>query len=179
MARALQEGGIHVIEITLRTSAALQAIHNIVTQVEGVQVAAGTLINAEQIYQAKKAGAHFGVSPGTTSHLLDAAYDCMFPMLPGISTVSELMLWQGYGIDFFKFFPAEASGGCAFLSSLISPFPNIRFCPTGGITPESATSYLQLDNVSCVGGSWLTPQNAMEQSDWQRITELAQTATQY
>lgn len=178
VAQALQKGGIEVIEVTLRTPAALQAIENIASSVEGMHVGAGTLLNPRSVYKAKKAGAHFGVSPGTTSSLLDASYDCLLPMLPGVSSVSELLMWLDYGIDFFKFFPAEASGGCNFLSSLASPLPNVRFCPTGGITPETAKEYLSLPNVSCVGGSWLTPVEAINNNDWDAITELAQLATQ-
>ena len=178
VAQALQKGGIEVIEITLRTPEALKAIENISSSVKGMHVGAGTLLSPGSVYKAKKAGAHFGVSPGTTSSLLDASYDCLLPMLPGVSTVSELLMWQDYGINFFKFFPAEASGGFNFLSSLVSPLPNIHFCPTGGITPETAGKYLSLPNVSCVGGSWLTPANAIKNNDWDAITELAQLATQ-
>lgn len=177
LARALVAGGVPIIELTLRTPAALQAIRNIAADVPEILVGAGSVVRAEQAAEAAAAGARFLVSPGSTSSLLDAMADTGLPHLPGMSTVSEALALLERGYTELKFFPAEASGGSAFISALLSPLPTARFCPTGGINADMAASYLRLPNVGCVGGSWLTPPDAVASMDWDRIRRLA-AATQ-
>jgi 2-dehydro-3-deoxyphosphogluconate aldolase / (4S)-4-hydroxy-2-oxoglutarate aldolase len=176
LARALLAGGIGVIEITLRTPAALDAITAISDNLPDAVVGAGTVTTPRLVRQAVDAGAQFLVSPGTTSQLLDAMDDAGVPCLPGVASVSEAMRVLEHGQREMKFFPAEASGGPAFLTAIAPVLPTARFCPTGGITPATAPRYLELDNVACVGGSWLTPPAAIAAQDWRRIEELAAQA---
>jgi 2-dehydro-3-deoxyphosphogluconate aldolase / (4S)-4-hydroxy-2-oxoglutarate aldolase len=176
VARALVEGGLPVIELTLRTPVALEAIHAIATQVPEILVGAGTIVTPGQVKQAVDAGAAFLVSPGCTPQLLSTMADSDLPFLPGTATVSEAMAVLEAGYTEMKFFPAEASGGAPYLKSIASPLPAARFCPTGGITAASAPSYLSLPNVGCVGGSWLTPADALATGDWARISALAAEA---
>lgn len=176
LAKALIAGGIRVLEITLRTPCAIDAIELISQQVPEAIVGAGTVINEQQLKEATRAGAQFIISPGITEPLLKAAIDNTIPYIPGISTVSELMLGMSYGLREFKFFPAEANGGVKALQAIGGPFSQIRFCPTGGITPNNYRDYLALKSVLCVGGSWLLPADAIAKGDWERITELAKQA---
>ena len=176
VARALVDGGIRVIELTLRTPVALEAIERIAAEVPEIVVGAGTVVDPGQAKAAAAAGSQFLVSPGVTPALLDAMTDTGLPVLPGCATISEAMAVRERGITEVKFFPAQASGGAAFLAAVHGPLPDIRFCPTGGITPTNAPDYLALPNVGCVGGSWLTPADAVRTGDWQRITALASAA---
>jgi 2-dehydro-3-deoxyphosphogluconate aldolase/(4S)-4-hydroxy-2-oxoglutarate aldolase len=176
LAQALLAGGIPIIEITLRTPGALEAIRLISGSVPDAIVGAGTVTSPALVRQATAAGAQFLVSPGTTDPLLAAMDEAGVPCLPGVATVSEIMRLLDRGQREMKFFPAEASGGRAFLKAVGGPCPDARFCPTGGITPASAPAYRELGNVGCVGGSWLTPQDAIATQDWQRIRELAAAA---
>jgi 2-dehydro-3-deoxyphosphogluconate aldolase/(4S)-4-hydroxy-2-oxoglutarate aldolase len=176
LAEALVAGGVRVLEITLRTPVALEAIRSVSRHVKEALVGAGTVTTAAQLQAVEEAGAVFAISPGLTPDLLDAADRGGIALVPGISTVSELMTGLERGYDHFKFFPAEAAGGMAMLKSIAGPFPDVTFCPTGGISPENYRSYLALDNVACVGGSWLVPADAVEKEDWNRITALAREA---
>ena len=176
VARALVDGGLPVIELTLRTPAALDAIRAIADEVPDILLGAGTIVKPGQAKQAADAGAQFLVSPGSTPALLGAMADTGLGFLPGTSTVSEVLAVLETGHTELKFFPAEASGGVAYLRSIASPVPQARFCPTGGITPASAASYLALPNVGCVGGTWLTPAEALATGDWARVRELAAAA---
>ncbi|HQT63118.1 MAG: keto-deoxy-phosphogluconate aldolase [Acidocella sp. 20-57-95] len=178
LARALVAGGLPVIEITLRTAAGLDAIRAIAAEVQGALVGVGTVLEPAQYYAAAQAGARFAVSPGATAKLLDAAVDSGLAALPGISTASEAMVLIERGYEFAKFFPAEPAGGAPFLSSIASPLPQLTFCPTGGITLESAPKYLKLPNVICVGGSWMVNRAAMAAGDWAGITSLAAKAAE-
>jgi 2-dehydro-3-deoxyphosphogluconate aldolase/(4S)-4-hydroxy-2-oxoglutarate aldolase len=173
IARALVAGGLPAIELTLRTPVALEAIRAIADEVPEILVGAGTIVTPGQAKLAHDAGARFLVSPGATPSLLQAMADTGLPFLPGTATVSEVLAALEAGISELKFFPAEASGGAAFLKAAAAPVPAARFCPTGGITPASAPTYLSLPNVGCVGGSWLTPADAVAAGDWARITALA------
>ncbi|WP_328614696.1 bifunctional 4-hydroxy-2-oxoglutarate aldolase/2-dehydro-3-deoxy-phosphogluconate aldolase [Amycolatopsis sp. NBC_00355] len=155
-ARALLAGGIGVIELTLRTPAALSAIERVATEVPDIAIGAGTVTSPGQAKQAADAGSKFLVTPGCTDAVLDACFETGLPFLPGASTVSEAMRLAERGLTALKFFPAEASGGVAYLKSIAGPLPGLKFCPTGGITVASAPSYLALPNVGCIGGSWLT-----------------------
>ena len=176
VARSLVAGGLPVIELTLRTPVALDAIAAIAEEVPEILVGAGTITSPELVARAVDAGAQFLVSPGTTPVLLRELAGSGVPFLPGTATVSEAMAVLEAGFSEMKFFPAEASGGAAYLSSLASPLPAARFCPTGGITAASAPAYLSLPNVGCVGGSWLTPADALAAGDWDRVTALAREA---
>ncbi|YCK39176.1 bifunctional 4-hydroxy-2-oxoglutarate aldolase/2-dehydro-3-deoxy-phosphogluconate aldolase [Actinomadura sp. ATCC 39365] len=176
MAEALVAGGLPVIEVTLRTPAALGAIERIVAEVPGATVGAGTIRTTADISAAVAAGSRFLVSPGTTLSLVEALESSGVPYLPGAATVSEVMALAERGIKELKFFPAEAAGGVAYLKSLAGPLPDVRFCPTGGIRAESAADYLRLPNVGCVGGSWLTPADALAAGDWARVEKLAAAA---
>ncbi|MEQ1484686.1 bifunctional 4-hydroxy-2-oxoglutarate aldolase/2-dehydro-3-deoxy-phosphogluconate aldolase [Methyloglobulus sp.] len=176
LAKALVAGGIKVLEITLRTPVALEAIRLISQQVEEAIVGAGTIANPKQLQAAEEAGAVFAISPGLTPSLLSAANNGNIALIPGIATLSELMLGMEYGLDHFKFFPAEAAGGIPMLKAIAGPIPQATFCPTGGITPDNYKAYLQLPNVACVGGSWLAPQKAVTEKNWAKVTELAQQA---
>jgi 2-dehydro-3-deoxyphosphogluconate aldolase/(4S)-4-hydroxy-2-oxoglutarate aldolase len=176
VAQALVAGGLPVIELTLRTPVALDAIRAIADEVPEILIGAGTIVTPGQAKEALDAGAQFLVSPGSTPALLDAMAVTGLPFLPGTATVSEVLAVLEAGFTAMKFFPAEASGGAAFLKSIASPVPAARFCPTGGITPASAPSYLSLPNVGCVGGSWLTPANALAAGDWSVVRERAALA---
>lgn len=176
VARALVAGGLPVIELTLRTPVALDAIRAISTEVPEILVGAGTVVAPGQVEQALDAGAQFLVSPGSTPTLLAAMAASGAPFLPGTSTVSEALAVLEAGFGEMKFFPAEASGGAAYLRSIASPLPGARFCPTGGITAATAADYLALPNVGCVGGSWLTPVDALATGDWDRVRALAEEA---
>jgi 2-dehydro-3-deoxyphosphogluconate aldolase / (4S)-4-hydroxy-2-oxoglutarate aldolase len=176
LARALVAGGIKALEITLRTPIALEAIRLISQEVKEAIVGVGTVANPAQLQAAEKAGAVFAISPGLTPSLLYAANKGNIALIPGIATLSELMLGMDYGLDHFKFFPAEAAGGIPMLKAIAGPFPQATFCPTGGISPENYKAYLQLPNVACVGGSWLAPQTVVAEKDWANVTELAKQA---
>jgi 2-dehydro-3-deoxyphosphogluconate aldolase/(4S)-4-hydroxy-2-oxoglutarate aldolase len=177
LAQALLAGGVPIIEVTLRTPRALEIIKIMTETVPDAVVGAGTVTTPELVSQAVDAGAQFLVSPGTTDRLLDAMDDAGVPYLPGVASPSELMRVLERGQHEMKFFPAEPCGGRAFLSALASPFPDARFCPTGGITPATAPLYRELANVGCVGGSWLTPRDAIATQDWQLIEKLAAETT--
>ena len=177
LCRALVAGGLTVLEITLRTDSALEAIRAIKGEVEGAIVGAGTVLNAAQLEAVAELGCAFAVSPGFTPALLDAAVTIDCPLLPGASTASEVMQLLERGHDRQKFFPAEPAGGVPFLKSLASPLPEALFCPTGGIGPDTAERYLELKNVLCVGGSWVVPPAAVAAGDWQGITDLARSAS--
>jgi 2-dehydro-3-deoxyphosphogluconate aldolase/(4S)-4-hydroxy-2-oxoglutarate aldolase len=176
LARALVAGGLAVLEITLRTPAALEVIRAIDRAVEGVVVGAGTVLDPEQYRAAERAGARFVVSPGATERLLAHAAASETPFLPGASTASEVMALLEQGYSCMKFFPAAPAGGIAWLEALAGPLPEARFCPTGGIDAASAPRYLALPNVLCVGGSWVAPRDAHAAGDWPRITALARAA---
>ena len=176
LARAFVRGGIRAVEITLRTPAALAAIEAIARAVPEIAVGAGTVLSTDDLGAAASAGASFAISPGATPALLSAAQSSPVPYLPAVATASEVMAGLAYGYHCFKFFPASAAGGTAMLKAFAGPFPRARFCPTGGITQESARSYLELDNVLCVGGSWLSPSEALAARDWKRIEALAAQA---
>lgn len=175
LAQALVAGGLPALEVTLRTPCALDAIRAM-AEVAGGVVGAGTLLTRADVKAAKEAGATFGVSPGATDALLDACAEFDLPLLPGAVTASEVMrlLEKGYTVQ--KFFPAEQSGGAAFLKSIGSPIPQVSFCPTGGISLKNAMDYLSLKNILCVGGSWVAPKDAMTKGDWSGITKLAAEA---
>lgn len=175
-ARALVSGGLPVIEVTLRTDCALEAIGRIRAEVPQAVVGAGTVRTAADVEAATAAGAAFLVTPGTTPQLVEALRACGLPYLPGAATASEVMTLAERGITEMKFFPAEAAGGVAYLKSLAGPLPEVRFCPTGGIRPETAPDYLALPNVGCVGGTWLTPADALASGDYARIEKLAAEA---
>ena len=177
MAQALVAGGVRVLEVTLRTPVALAAIEAIARAVPGAIVGAGTLRSAADARAAKDAGSLFGVSPGYTAEVGAACRAAGLPLLPGVATASEVMAAQADGLGFLKFFPATAAGGIPMLKALAGPFPDISFCPTGGITPETAPQFLALANVRVCGGSWLTPADAVAAGDWARITQLAQSAS--
>ncbi|MCW6567236.1 bifunctional 4-hydroxy-2-oxoglutarate aldolase/2-dehydro-3-deoxy-phosphogluconate aldolase [Yersinia ruckeri] len=176
LAKALVAGGVRVLEVTLRTPCAVDAIRAIAQEVPEAIIGAGTVLNPEQLAAVTEAGAQFAISPGLTDDLLKAATAGSIPLIPGISTVSELMLGMSYGLKEFKFFPAEANGGVKALQAIGSPFSQVRFCPTGGITPNNYRDYLALKSVLCIGGSWLVPAEALEKGDYARITELAKQA---
>ncbi len=176
VARALVAGGLPAIELTLRTAVALEAIRIIADEVPEILVGAGTIVRPEQAKQARDAGARFLVSPGSTPTLLGAMADTGLPFLPGTATVSEMLAVLEAGFTEMKFFPAEAAGGAPYLRSIASPVPDARLCPTGGITPETARTYLNLPNVGCVGGSWLTPPEALAAGDYARVEALAHDA---
>ncbi len=176
LARALVAGGVRVLEVTLRTEAALEAIRAIRAEVPEAIVGAGTVLSPDQLATVAELGAAFAVSPGATDRLLDAAGEGPTPLLPGVATAGETMRALDRGYRHLKFFPAGPAGGTAYLKALASPLPEARFCPTGGIDLERASHYLALENVLCVGGSWLVPQDAMVAGNWQRITDLAREA---
>jgi 2-dehydro-3-deoxyphosphogluconate aldolase / (4S)-4-hydroxy-2-oxoglutarate aldolase len=176
LARALVNGGIRVIEVTLRTDAALRAIENIARKVPEISVGAGTVLDPKDLQSAVQAGAAFAISPGATPELLAAGRQSRIPYLPAIATASELMFGLAAGYRFFKYFPANVAGGVAGLKAFNGPFSQARFCPTGGVTPSTANSYLELPNVVCVGGSWLTPLDLQAARDWRQIESLARAA---
>ncbi len=176
LARALVAGGVKVLEVTLRTPAALAAMRAIVREVPEAIVGAGTLRSVADVHAAIDAGCCFGVSPGYLSEIGAACREGGLPLLPGVASASELMAAQRDGHDFVKFFPATAAGGIPMLKALGGPFPDVAFCPTGGITVQTAPQFLALPNVRVCGGSWLTPQDAIDAGDWARITQLAREA---
>lgn len=175
LAEALIAGGLPALEVTLRTAVALDAIRAM-AEVPGGVVGAGTLLTPADVKAAKAAGAMFGVSPGATERLLDACAEYELPLLPGAATATEVMLLLEMGYTVQKFFPAEQSGGAAYLKSIGSPIPQVSFCPTGGISLKNARDYLALTNILCVGGSWVAPKDAMQRGDWTAITTLAAEA---
>ena len=176
LARALVAGGIRMLEVTLRTPVALACIEAIAKEVEGAQVGAGTVRSAADAQAAAMAGARFAVSPGYTQAVGKACHDLGLPLLPGVATGSEIMAAQEDGYTALKFFPARQAGGTAMLKAWGGPFGDVRFCPTGGVSVANAHEFLALSNVECVGGSWLTPADAVAQGDWARITQLAREA---
>ncbi|WP_106402077.1 bifunctional 4-hydroxy-2-oxoglutarate aldolase/2-dehydro-3-deoxy-phosphogluconate aldolase [Actinocorallia populi] len=176
LARALVAGGLPVIEVTLRTEAALEGIRRIAAEVPGAVVGAGTVVAPGQVEQAAEAGSRFLVSPGCTDTLRAAMTGSGLPFLPGVSTASEAMALLEHGITELKFFPAKPAGGAPYLRSLAGPLPGLSFCPTGGITLQTAPDFLALPNVPCVGGTWLTPADAVASGDWARIEKLAAEA---
>lgn len=178
IARALVAGGVRVLEITLRTSAALDAIAIIRQEVPEAMVGAGTVTTVQELDAVTRAGAMFAISPGLTPGLLEAGNRGEIALIPGIATVSELMTGIEWGYDHFKFFPAQAAGGIPALNAIAGPFPKITFCPTGGISPDNYRDYLSLKNVACVGGSWLVPEGSADNGDWDGITRTARKAVE-
>jgi len=176
LARALVAGGLRVLEITLRTPVALAAIEAMRKAVPDAIVGAGTLTRAVDFAAADRAGAQFGVSPGLTADIAAASRGARFPLLPGVMTPTELMVARAAGFNVLKLFPAEQAGGVAMLQALGAPFPDVSFCPTGGVTRAAAQGYLALPNVICVGGSWLAPQSMIAAADWSGIEALARDA---
>lgn len=177
LAHALVEGGIPTLEITLRTEHGLKAIELIAKEVKGAIVGAGTVINGEQLKAVEDAGAVFAISPGLHTSLAKASLESGIPLIPGVATPGEVQLALEHGIDTLKLFPAEVVGGQAMLKALYGPYAQVRFCPTGGITLATAPEYLKLPNVLCVGGTWLTPKDAVANKDWDTITRLAKEAS--
>ena len=176
LARALVKGGLPVLEITLRTAAALDCIKAIVNEVEGAIVGSGTVLDVKQLKASEKAGCVFAVSPGCTDQILKAAKDQKIALLPASATPSEAMKLLEHGYALQKFFPAEQSGGAAYLASLSTVLPQIKFCPTGGITPALAPSYFKLPNVITLGGSWMAPKALVAEGKWDEIERLAREA---
>jgi 2-dehydro-3-deoxyphosphogluconate aldolase / (4S)-4-hydroxy-2-oxoglutarate aldolase len=176
LARALVAGGLAVLEVTLRTPAALQVIEAMRGAAAGATVGAGTLTRVEEFAAARSAGAAFAVTPGLTPALAAAAAAAQLPLLPGIMTPAEIIAARAAGYDTLKFFPAEPAGGVAMLRAFAGPFADVRFCPTGGITRERAPQYLELGNVACVGGSWVAPAALIDRGDWAGIERLAREA---
>jgi 2-dehydro-3-deoxyphosphogluconate aldolase / (4S)-4-hydroxy-2-oxoglutarate aldolase len=176
LARALVRGGIKVIEVTLRTPQALRSIEVIAAHVPEICVGAGTVMSQVDLGNAANAGATFAISPGATRELLEVGAEFRIPYLPAVATASELMTALAAGYSHFKLFPANVAGGLGALKAFHGPFPDARFCPTGGVTPQTAGSYLELPNVLCVGGSWLTPSDAVRTRDWAKIESLAREA---
>jgi 2-dehydro-3-deoxyphosphogluconate aldolase/(4S)-4-hydroxy-2-oxoglutarate aldolase len=177
LARALVKGGIRVLEITLRTEHGLPAIRAIAQQVPDAIVGVGTLTQPEEFAAARDAGAVFGVSPGLTQDLIAAARASGLPLLPGVMTPSEVMAAREAGFRQLKLFPAVPAGGIGMLNAIAGPMPDVVFCPTGGISQQTAPQFLACKNVACVGGSWLTPKDALLAADWERITALASAAS--
>jgi 2-dehydro-3-deoxyphosphogluconate aldolase/(4S)-4-hydroxy-2-oxoglutarate aldolase len=177
LAKALVAGGVRVLEVTLRTPVALAAIRAMAHEVPEAMVGVGTLTRPEEFAEARAAGACFGVSPGLTPTLIQAARDTGLPLLPGVMTPSDIIAARLAGFHELKLFPAEQAGGIGMLKALAGPFPDVTFCPTGGITAETAPEFLALPNVACVGGSWLTPKAALAAGHWQAITALAGRAS--
>ncbi|MGQ4275745.1 bifunctional 4-hydroxy-2-oxoglutarate aldolase/2-dehydro-3-deoxy-phosphogluconate aldolase [Pseudidiomarina sp. E22-M8] len=176
LAKALLAADIRVLEVTLRTPVALEAIRLLRDALPEAVVGAGTVTTPKQLQQVTAAGAQFAISPGITTELLTAGAAGSIPLLPGIATISELMQAHALGYRHLKFFPAEAAGGTALLKSIAGPFPDVQFCPTGGIHQNNFRDYLALPNVRCVGGSWILPKTAIAAKNWQEITRLSQAA---
>ncbi|GAA7863421.1 bifunctional 4-hydroxy-2-oxoglutarate aldolase/2-dehydro-3-deoxy-phosphogluconate aldolase [Helicobacter pylori] len=172
LAQSLIEGGIPIIEVTLRSSCALEAIELIAKNVPKMRVGAGTILNLTQLEQAQNRGAEFLISPGLTIKLLEHAKKKNMPLIPGVSSSSEVMQALELGYNALKFFPAEYCGGVKLLNAFNGPFKGVKFCPTGGISADNMRSYLNLENVLCVGGSWLTPKNLIQNKEWDKITEI-------
>ncbi|MFP6232953.1 bifunctional 4-hydroxy-2-oxoglutarate aldolase/2-dehydro-3-deoxy-phosphogluconate aldolase [Helicobacter pylori] len=176
LAQSLIEGGIPIIEVTLRSSCALEAIELIAKNVPKMRVGAGTILNLTQLEQAQNRGAEFLISPGLTIKLLEHAKKKNMPLIPGVSSSSEVMQALEWGYNALKFFPAEYCGGVKLLNAFNGPFKGVKFCPTGGISTDNMRSYLDLENVLCVGGSWLTPKNLIQNKEWDKITEICKRA---
>ncbi|MFP6206626.1 bifunctional 4-hydroxy-2-oxoglutarate aldolase/2-dehydro-3-deoxy-phosphogluconate aldolase [Helicobacter pylori] len=176
LAQSLIEGGIPIIEVTLRSSCALEAIELIAKNVPKMRVGAGTILNPTQLEQAQNRGAEFLISPGLTIKLLEHAKKKNMPLIPGVSSSSEVMQALELGYNALKFFPAEYCGGVKLLNAFNGPFKGVKFCPTGGISTDNMRSYLNLENVLCVGGSWLTPKNLIQNKEWDKITEICKRA---
>ncbi|GAA8325949.1 bifunctional 4-hydroxy-2-oxoglutarate aldolase/2-dehydro-3-deoxy-phosphogluconate aldolase [Helicobacter pylori] len=176
LAQSLIEGGIPIIEVTLRSSCALEAIELIAKNVPKMRVGAGTILNPTQLEQAQNRGAEFLISPGLTIELLEYAKKKDMPLIPGVSSSSEVMQALELGYSALKFFPAEYCGGVKLLNAFNGPFKGVKFCPTGGISADNMRSYLNLENVLCVGGSWLTPKNLIQNKEWDKITEICKRA---
>ncbi|MFP6026998.1 bifunctional 4-hydroxy-2-oxoglutarate aldolase/2-dehydro-3-deoxy-phosphogluconate aldolase [Helicobacter pylori] len=176
LAQSLVEGGIPIIEVTLRSSCALEAIELIAKNVPKMCVGAGTILNPTQLEQAQNRGAEFLISPGLTIKLLEHAKKKDMPLIPGVSSSSEVMQALELGYSTLKFFPAEYCGGVKLLNAFNGPFKGVKFCPTGGISVDNMHSYLNLENVLCVGGSWLTPKNLIQNKEWDKITEICKRA---
>ncbi|WRD55003.1 bifunctional 4-hydroxy-2-oxoglutarate aldolase/2-dehydro-3-deoxy-phosphogluconate aldolase [Helicobacter pylori] len=172
LAQSLVEGGIHIIEVTLRSSCALEAIELIAKNVPKMRVGVGTILNPTQLEQAQNRGAEFLISPGLTIKLLEYAKKKDMPLIPGVSSSSEVIQALELGYNALKFFPAEYCGGVKLLNAFNGPFKGVKFCPTGGISADNMRSYLNLENVLCVGGSWLTPKNLIQNKEWDKITEI-------
>ncbi|MBR2815223.1 MAG: bifunctional 4-hydroxy-2-oxoglutarate aldolase/2-dehydro-3-deoxy-phosphogluconate aldolase [Reyranella sp.] len=177
LAKALVKGGLPVLEITLRTEAAVVALELIAQEVPDAIVGAGTVLNPGQLEQVQRAGARFGVSPGCTPDLAKAIGTSGLPFLPGVQTISEAMALADRGFHLLKFFPADIAGGTGWLKAAAAPLAGLRFCPTGGVGAETASAYLALPNVACVGGSWVAPKDAVVARDWERIERLAAAAS--
>jgi 2-dehydro-3-deoxyphosphogluconate aldolase/(4S)-4-hydroxy-2-oxoglutarate aldolase len=177
VSRALHAGGVKVLEITLRTSAGLAAIERASHLADDIVVGVGTITRPEHCEQARKAGAQFGVSPGLTKEIHQAALDAGLPLLPGVMTPTDIIAAMELGYEIVKLFPAQQAGGVSMLQALGGPFPTLKFCPTGGITAETAPTFLALPNVVCVGGSWLTPKAALAAQNWEEVTRLARAAS--
>ena len=177
IARALADGGVRIIELTLRTESALMSLKRMADEVPDILVGAGTVLTPAQADAAIHAGAQFLVSPGITKTLLDHLLTTGVPFLPGVATIGEVMGVLERGLTAMKFFPAGPAGGPDYLAAVGAPIPQVQFCPTGGISLDSAPGYLALPNVSCVGGSWLTPKTAVDNNDWEQITKLAREAS--
>ncbi len=173
LARALAAGGVSSVEITLRTPAGLEAVRAAAAEVPEAMVGAGTCLTPADLEAASRASAAFAVSPGAVPAMLEAAAELALPYLAGVATASELMVGLAHGYRMFKFFPAVPAGGVAYLKALAGPFPQVRFCPTGGITRDTARDFLALSTVPCLGGSWLSPDDAIANGDWGRIEQLA------
>ncbi|WRA34450.1 bifunctional 4-hydroxy-2-oxoglutarate aldolase/2-dehydro-3-deoxy-phosphogluconate aldolase [Helicobacter pylori] len=176
LAQSLIEGGIPIIEVTLRSSCALEAIELIAKNVPKMRVGAGTILNLTQLEQAQNRGAEFLISPGLTIKLLEHAKKKNMPLIPGVSSSSEVMQALELGYNALKFFPAEYCGGVKLLNAFNGPFKGVKFCPTGGISADNMRSYLALENVLCVGGSWLTPKDLIQNKEWDKITEICKRA---
>jgi 2-dehydro-3-deoxyphosphogluconate aldolase/(4S)-4-hydroxy-2-oxoglutarate aldolase len=179
LARALVKGGLRVLEVTLRTAVAVEALRAIAAEVPEAVLGAGTLLEPRQFEEVRKAGAVFAVSPGCTPQLVTAASAAGLPFLPGIQTVSEAMALAEQGFTLLKFFPADSAGGVSWLKAVAAPLAGLRFCPTGGIAAGSASHYLALANVACVGGSWVAPRDAVQSGDWGRVERLAAAAAAF
>jgi 2-dehydro-3-deoxyphosphogluconate aldolase/(4S)-4-hydroxy-2-oxoglutarate aldolase len=177
LAHALLEGGIDVMEITLRSDAALASIEAVARAVPQMHLGAGTVTRVTEVQQVIDAGAKFALSPGCTDALVDEVKKALLPFIPGVMTPGEVMLRREQGFTLMKLFPAAQAGGLGMLKALGAPIPDVAFCPTGGVSPENLTSFLKLPNVAMAGGSWLTPADAMAAGDWKRITQLAREAT--
>lgn len=176
LARALLAGGIHGIEITLRNDTALDALIAVKEAKLDMQIGVGTVTNANRVQQVAEIGVDFAVSPGITRSVLEAAQEAQLSLLPGVSSPSEIMLGQEYGLDFFKLFPAGALNGTYMLKALHGPFPETKFCPTGGVSPDNVNEYLQLPNVICAGGSWMVPTTLIKDQAWEAITQSCMAA---
>lgn len=177
LAHALLEGGIDVMEITLRSSAALASIEAVAKAVPQMHLGAGTVTRVAEVQQVIDAGAQFALSPGCTEALVEAVKAAQLPFIPGVMTPGEVMHRREQGFSLMKLFPAAQAGGLGMLKALGAPLPDVVFCPTGGVSPENLKDFLKLPNVAMAGGSWLTPSDALQSGDWKRITQLARAAT--